>query len=408
MEWRAGSAGRAARPATTEENHGCRDFHRRPGRDRGADLRAQLRSQAGGVRPWRGGPPVGYRRARIHRSRHRDQRQLLRPPAPGPDRGGDRPGGASFPHEQPLLRGAHRAARGGSGGRHLRGAGVLLQLRSRGERGGDQDRAPPRGRGGTRAGRARDHHLRGLVSRTDPRDGDGDRAAQVPRGVRTDAGRVHLLPVQRPGGPRGRDLRSHLRRDARAGAGRRGRDAEPAGVPAPRPGPLPAARLAARARRDPVRDGPDREVLRLRMGAGRRTGRGDDGEGACGRPPHGRGSRGRARRGRPDGGHARLDVRRKSRLRGRRAGGGGPCAKRRSARERRPPGRRVPPLPEPDQRRARPVPGRARKGPHDRRGARRGVRGQGRSARRRLSGRRRDRARGGPERAPSPPSAQHR
>ena len=88
-------------------------------------------------------------------------------------------------------------------------------------------------------------------------------------------------------------------------------------------------------------------------------------------------------------------------------GRGEPCAERGPARKRRPPGRCVPPFPEPGERRARPVPGRAGQGAHHRRGARRGARGKGGGAGRRLPGRRRDRARGGAERAPPPPSAQH-
>ena len=66
----------------------------------------------------------------------------------------------------------------------------------------------------------------------------------------------------KPEANRSRDLRAHLRRHARAGAGRRRRDPRPARFSPPPSGPLPSARGAVGVRRDPVRDGPDRKVLR--------------------------------------------------------------------------------------------------------------------------------------------------
>ena len=158
-----------------------------------------------------GFPSVGPRRARVRRSRHRDQRQFVRPPASGTARGGGRSDEPALARQQPLLRGVHRAARGGAGGRDLRGTGVLLQLGRGGQRGGRQGGAQTCERGRPGARRARDHHLRGFVPRPHPGDGDRDRAAEVPGGLRAAAGRLHLLPVQRFAGTRSRGLRSDVR-----------------------------------------------------------------------------------------------------------------------------------------------------------------------------------------------------
>ena len=167
------------------------------------------------------------------------------------------------------------------------------------------------------------------------------------RGVRTASGRVHILPVQRSGGDRGRDLRPHLCGDAGAGAGRRRCDTGPAGLPPPPSGPLPPARCPAGARRDSIRDGSQREVLRPRMGARHRAGRGHHGEGARRGSSHGGGARRGAGGGCALGGHARFDVRRKSRCGGRGAGRRRSRRLGRSPRERRPTGRCVPALSEP-------------------------------------------------------------
>ena len=60
------------------------------------------------------------------------------------------------------------------------GEGVLLQLRHGGERGGAEDR-PEVGQAEARRGLLRDHHLHGLVPRTNDGGGLGDRAAEISR-----------------------------------------------------------------------------------------------------------------------------------------------------------------------------------------------------------------------------------
>ena len=139
------------------------------GRDDG-----QLRHPAARPGPRRGQPRLGRRRQPLPRPDRRHRRLRPRPRPPGHRRRGDRPGRPHRAHQQPVP-----ARAGGPAGREAAGpaarrrprrrAGLLLQLRHRGQRGRAQAGPPPAGQGppGDRRrrpqlprphdGRARDH-----------------------------------------------------------------------------------------------------------------------------------------------------------------------------------------------------------------------------------------------------------
>ncbi len=87
---------------------------------------------------------------------------------------------------------AHRDSRplgGGAFRAELRRPGVLLQLGHRGQRGGDQARAPARHAEAS----LQDHHLRRQLPRPHARLAHGDGAAQIPRGPRAAHGRASFM-----------------------------------------------------------------------------------------------------------------------------------------------------------------------------------------------------------------------
>ena len=332
------------------------------GLDRGgrpADVRARGRDD----RSRRGGSRLGRRRSRVPRLRHRHRGRGPRPPAPGGHRGGARAARPAVARVQPVLDGADAATRLAPLGAFRRRAGVLLQLRRRGERGGAEGRAKG-------DGPAADRRARRRLPR--PNDGSAlrDRSALEVGGIRATRPRVLVREAQRRRVARGRRRsRWRPRRDHARARPRRGRR-PPARrlVRRRRRGDRTGARRAPRPRRGPGGARAYRDVLRIRAARHRARPR-DAGEGPRERAADRRAARPRGRRGGDRAGGPRLDVRRQPR----RVRGG--------LRRRR---------------------GDRRRAPRERHGARRAARGRARRACRRPRGarpgssaRRRARSRGG-------------
>ena len=109
---------------------------------------------------------------------------------------------------------------------HVRGTGVLLQLRRRGERSGAEARAPLRARSVRRQEDPRDLHAQQLPW-PHAVHGDRRRPGEIRDGLRPEPGRVHAHPVQRRGGARARVRRRMAGRNLRGDPGtdaRRRRD----------------------------------------------------------------------------------------------------------------------------------------------------------------------------------------
>ncbi len=200
----------------------------------------------------------------------------LGPRAPGGGPGGVGPGRDPRAHlepgRQPAVAAAGRAAARPD---RPRRAGVLRQLRRRGERGSVQDRPAHRPHvGGRGRGRLpRPHHGRARPDRS-----EGEAGA-----VRAAAGGRDLRAVRRRAGAALRGRRVDRGRRARADA-RRGRRRPGAGrLPGGGASGHPAARCPARPRRGADRHRPYRRLVRA-PDRGRRAGRPDPGQGARRRP----------------------------------------------------------------------------------------------------------------------------
>ena len=110
-------------------------------------------------------------------------------------RSGPRATGQADPRAQHLVHRGARAVGPGAFRAEFRRPGLLLQLRHRGQRGGDQAR--PAAQAQTEV---QDHHLRRRLPRPHPGLTIGHRAAQVPRGIGAAAGRLRLCALRRFGG----------------------------------------------------------------------------------------------------------------------------------------------------------------------------------------------------------------
>ena len=184
---------------------------------------------------------------------------------PAPLAAAQQPAVCALAHLQPLLDRADAAARRAALRPLRRRAGVLLQLRHRGDRGGAEVGAEGDGQAGRR--RARE-----LVPRTNARRARRDRSARQARAVgAARAGRALRRPERRRIA-RGGCRPGRLGDPDRAGAGRRRDPSRERGVP--RRGSLAGrrARRPARLRRGAVRGRPHRQLLRVGA-AGSRAGR---------------------------------------------------------------------------------------------------------------------------------------
>jgi hypothetical protein len=140
----------------------------------------------------------------------------------------------------------------------LRRAGVLLQFRHRGQRGGDQAHPPPH-----RRREVQGHHLPRRLPRPHVRQRHRHRPAEIPRRPGADAFRLPVRPPRRSrcGGAARR--RPHRRDPHRADPRRRGHCPRPAGLPRGAEADLRRARSRPRLRRGPVGLRPDGRMVRL-------------------------------------------------------------------------------------------------------------------------------------------------
>jgi hypothetical protein len=183
---------------------------------------------------------------------------------------------AGRPHPRPAAR--HRPAGMARGG--PAGAGVLRQLRRRGQRVRAEAGPPVRGAGPPRRGqRPR------LVPRPHPGHAPRHRPALEARGVPAPAGGLPARRVVRPRGARGGPRSDRRRGAARAGAG--GGRGQPGhrGVLPGRPAPLRRARDPLHGRRGADRAGSLRRLVRPPAPRGGAR-RGDDGQGPRQRRAH--------------------------------------------------------------------------------------------------------------------------